>query len=221
MEKFNIKRMYGFYWMIISLAIQLITFICFLCLIFYLKSFDSTNANQEAGDNSYRFSGGDYKLTSKALSEGYENLYTSIGSEGIIDFYCDGSKSFIGNYCTASSKYYSLNYDGSKHYDTLLNALDKLESDGYITRDEIKNFWLDLTKDKAEDVITFISSALHPTSSSFFEAKYGISEDTARAIYYTALAFFVYSAENDKNFPRNLESIQFSNISLSNFTSNN
>ena len=48
MEKFNIKRMYGFYWMIISLAIQLITFICFLCLIFYLKSFDSTNANQEA-----------------------------------------------------------------------------------------------------------------------------------------------------------------------------
>lgn len=99
-----------------------------------------TNANQEAGDNSYRFSGGDYKLTSKALSEGYENLYTSIGSEGIIDFYCDGSKSFIGNYCTASSKYYSLNYDGSKHYDTLLNALDKLESDGYITRDEIKNF---------------------------------------------------------------------------------
>ena len=48
MEKFIIKRMYGFYWMIISLAIQLITFICFLCLIFYLKSFDSTNANQEA-----------------------------------------------------------------------------------------------------------------------------------------------------------------------------
>ena len=48
MEKFNIKRMYGFYWMIISLAIQLITFICFLCLLFYLKSFDSTNANQEA-----------------------------------------------------------------------------------------------------------------------------------------------------------------------------
>lgn len=48
MKKFNIKRIYGFYWMIISLTIQLITFICFLCLIFYLKSFDSTNANQEA-----------------------------------------------------------------------------------------------------------------------------------------------------------------------------
>ena len=88
-------------------------------------------------------------------------------------------------------------------------------------RDEIKNFWLDLTKDKAEDIITFISSALHPVSSSFFEAKYGISEDTARAIYYTALAFFVYAAENDKNFPRNLESVQISNIAVSNFTSNN
>lgn len=48
MQKFDIKRIYGFYWMIISLAIQLIMFLCFLCLIFYLKSFDSTNANKEA-----------------------------------------------------------------------------------------------------------------------------------------------------------------------------
>ncbi len=48
MKKFNIKKIYGFYWMIVSLAIQLITFICFLCLIFYLNSFDSTNANKEA-----------------------------------------------------------------------------------------------------------------------------------------------------------------------------
>lgn len=48
MKKFNLKRVYGFHWMIISLVIQLIAVVCFLCLIFYLKSFDSTNANQEA-----------------------------------------------------------------------------------------------------------------------------------------------------------------------------
>ena len=39
MEKFNIKKMYGFYWMIISLAIQLITFICFFMLDILFKVF--------------------------------------------------------------------------------------------------------------------------------------------------------------------------------------
>ena len=85
---------------------------------------------------------------------------------------------------------------------------------------EIKNFWLDLTKDKAEDVITLVSSALHPAFSSFFEAKYGLSEDAECAIYYTALAFFVNSAKNDKDFPHNSASIKISDIALSKFTSN-
>ena len=38
MEKFNIKKMYGYYWMIISLIVQFTIFIFFLGLILYLKS---------------------------------------------------------------------------------------------------------------------------------------------------------------------------------------
>lgn len=51
MEKFNIKRMYGYYWMIISLAIQLFVFLLFLGLTFYFKSFDISNAvNKEVAN---------------------------------------------------------------------------------------------------------------------------------------------------------------------------
>jgi len=51
MEKFNIKKMYGYYWMIISLIVQFTIFIFFLGLILYLKSFDLSNANNKEGAN--------------------------------------------------------------------------------------------------------------------------------------------------------------------------
>lgn len=37
MDKFNIKKMYGYYWMIISLIVPMICFIIFLSLTIYLK----------------------------------------------------------------------------------------------------------------------------------------------------------------------------------------
>ena len=86
---------------------------------------------------------------------------------------------------------------------------------------EIKNFWLSLTEDKAKDVIILISSALHPAFSSLFGAKYGLSEDAECAIYYTALAFFIKSAQNDKDFPHNTASVKISDIALNKFTSSN
>lgn len=49
MEKFNLKKMYGYYWMIISLVMQLSIFIFLLGLILYLKSFDLSNANNKEG----------------------------------------------------------------------------------------------------------------------------------------------------------------------------
>ena len=51
MEKFNIKKMYGYYWMIISLIVQFTIFIFFLGLILYLKSFDLSNVNNKEGAN--------------------------------------------------------------------------------------------------------------------------------------------------------------------------
>ena len=38
MEKFNIKKMYGYYWMIISLIVPLICFVIFLGFTIYLKA---------------------------------------------------------------------------------------------------------------------------------------------------------------------------------------
>lgn len=51
MEKFNIKKMYGYYWMIISLIVQFTIFIFFLGLILYLKSFDLSNVNNKENFN--------------------------------------------------------------------------------------------------------------------------------------------------------------------------
>lgn len=120
---------------------------------------------------------------------------------------------------------YTIQFNCKINYTHMVTSQDIINLKNYALQfaqpEEIKNFWLDLTKDKAEDVITFISSALHPASSSFFEAKYGISEDAAYSIYYTALAFFIYSAENDKDFPRNSASVKISDISLNKFTSSN
>ena len=51
MEKFNIKKIYGYHWMIISLIVQFTIFIFFLGLILYLKTFDLSNANNKGGAN--------------------------------------------------------------------------------------------------------------------------------------------------------------------------
>ena len=102
-----------------------------------------TNADQEAGDNSYRFSGGDYQVTEKAIGEGLTRLYTTVNTEndGVINSYCNGSKSFVGNTCDLNYEhYYTTAYDETTHYDTLEETLNQAVIDGYLTADNIKNF---------------------------------------------------------------------------------
>ena len=102
-----------------------------------------TNSDQEAGDNSYRFSGGDYKVTSTATGANLTRVYTAAATEsdGVINFYCNGSKSFVGNSCTATQEhYYTTAYNEATHYDTLEAALTQAVTDGYLTADNIKNF---------------------------------------------------------------------------------
>ena len=102
-----------------------------------------TNADQEAGDNSYRFAGGDYKVTGTATGAGYTRLYTASNSEsdGVINFYCNGSKSYVGASCTATQEhYYTTAYNETTHYSTLEEALNQAVTDGYLTKDNIKNF---------------------------------------------------------------------------------
>lgn len=120
---------------------------------------------------------------------------------------------------------YTIQFNCKINYTHMVTSQDITNLKNYALklkpRGEIKNFWLSLTEEKSADVLSFISSALHPASMSFFEAKHGLSEDAALSIYYTALAFFVNSAKKDKDFPRNTASVKISDIALSNFTSSN
>jgi hypothetical protein len=107
---------------------------------------DSNLANG-AGDNSYRYAGGDYILTSKATSAGLKTLITGTASEttGVINYYCSGTKSYVGNTCSSangtSGIYYTLQYDPSnKQYSTYSAALEQAITDGYLTKDNVKNF---------------------------------------------------------------------------------
>ncbi len=102
-----------------------------------------TNYDQEAGDNSYRFSGGDYKVTETATGAGLTRVYTAANTEtdGVINFYCNGAKQFVGYACSSTQElYYTLAYNEGTHYDTLEEALAQAVSDGYLTSDNIKNF---------------------------------------------------------------------------------
>ncbi len=102
-----------------------------------------TNSDQEAGDNSYRFSGGDYQVTEKATSEGLTRIYTAANTEsdGVINFYCNGAKQFVGYACDPTQEhYYTTEYNEETHYETLESALVQAVTDGYLTSDNIKNF---------------------------------------------------------------------------------
>ena len=102
-----------------------------------------TNADQEAGDNSYRYAGGDYQVTNTAINGGYTEVGTSsnTATNGVVNFYYDGSKSHVGAFCDASyTRYYTTAYNETVQYSTYEEALETAVSDGYLTKDNVKNF---------------------------------------------------------------------------------
>ena len=104
---------------------------------------DYVNADQEAGDNSYRFSGGDYQVTDKAIGEGLTKIYTAYATDtdGVINFYCNDEKQFVGYHCNSIYKYYyTTAYNEISHYNTLEEALNQAVADEYLTADNINNF---------------------------------------------------------------------------------
>ena len=83
-----------------------------------------------AGDNSYRYAGGDYQLTNKATET----------TDNLVKFYCDEKESSVGNGCNGEY-YYALQYETSNNkYSTYNEALEKAVEDGYLTKDNVKNF---------------------------------------------------------------------------------
>ena len=82
------------------------------------------NADQEAVDNSYRFSGMDYEV-----ADSYKETYNQIYGEIVIGHNDNG---FI---------YYTLVYDTvATRYFTAAAAFDQAVNDGYLTGDKVKNY---------------------------------------------------------------------------------
>ena len=104
--------------------------------------YHESNLTNGAGDNSYRFAGGDYQLTLKATSAGLKTVITSVktASDGVINFYCNGTKQYVGYGCSSSQTHYYLIKGDTTQYQTYNEALSASVEKGYLTKDNVKNF---------------------------------------------------------------------------------
>ena len=95
-----------------------------------------------AGDNSYRYAGGDYiltqagKATGATMMIGYNNTVTT----ALIDFYCNGTKQYVGYGCSSSQTHYYLIKGDTTEYQTYNEVLNASVEKGYLTKDNVKNF---------------------------------------------------------------------------------
>ena len=102
---------------------------------------DSSLSNG-AEDNSYRYAGGDYvlteagKATGATMMIGYNNSLTT----ALIDFYCNGTKQYVGYNCSSSQTHYYLIKGDTTQYQTYNEALNTSVEKGYLTKDNVKNF---------------------------------------------------------------------------------
>ena len=102
---------------------------------------NSTLANG-AGDNSYRYAGGDYVLTDAGKATGATMMigYNNTVTTALIDFYCNGTKRYVGYDCSSSQAHYYLIKGDTTQYQTYNEVLNASVEKGYLTKDNVKNF---------------------------------------------------------------------------------
>ena len=95
-----------------------------------------------AGDNSYRYAGGDYVLTDAGKATGATMMigYNKTVTTSLIDFYCNGTKQYVGYGCSSSQAHYYLIKGDTTQYQTYNEALNTSVEKGYLTKDNVKNF---------------------------------------------------------------------------------
>ena len=95
-----------------------------------------------AGDNSYRYAGGDYVLTDAGKATGATMMigYDETVTTSLIDFYCNGTKQYVGYGCSSSQAHYYLIKGDTTQYQTYNEALNASVEKGYLTKDNVKNF---------------------------------------------------------------------------------
>ena len=67
---------------------------------------------------------------------GYDNTVTT----ALIDFYCNGTKQYVGYGCSSSQTHYYLIKGDTTQYQTYNEALSASVEKGYLTKDNVKNF---------------------------------------------------------------------------------
>ena len=105
----------------------------------YYHNYTLTNG---AGDNSYRYAGGDYVLTDAGKATGATMMigYNNTVTTALIDFYCNGTKQFVGYVCSSSQTHYYLIKGDTTQYQSYNEALSASVEKGYLTKDNVKNF---------------------------------------------------------------------------------
>ena len=95
-----------------------------------------------AGDNSYRYAGGDYVLTDAGKATGATMMigYNNSVTTALIDFYCNGTKQYVGYGCSSSQTHYYLIKGDTTQYQTYNEALSASVEKEYLTKDNVKNF---------------------------------------------------------------------------------
>ncbi len=96
--------------------------------------YHDANLTNGANDNSYRYSGGDYSLTDKAINAGIAEI-----DDNLIVYYCNSREALVSNSCNYSS-YYMLSYNSTDKYDTYIAAAEQAVNDGYLTKNNVRNF---------------------------------------------------------------------------------
>ena len=103
--------------------------------------YHNSSLENGAGDNSYRYAGGDYVLTDAGKATGAaEILAYNDDVTSLIDFYCGNTKHFFGYTCGSSDTFYYLVKGDTTHYKTYNEALTVSLERGYLTKDLIKNY---------------------------------------------------------------------------------
>ena len=92
------------------------------------------NIVTDAEDRSYRYTGSDYEIA-EAYQETYSNIYGEMIKE-----YCNDEEN--SNFTTCyGSFYFTLAYDTNNvQYQSISEALSQAVSDGYLTKDNVKNY---------------------------------------------------------------------------------
>ena len=102
---------------------------------------DSSLSNG-AEDNSYRYAGGEYVLTDAGKATGATMMigYNNSVTTALIDFYCNGTKQYVGYASSCSTSHYYLIKGDTTQYQTYNEALNASVEKGYLTKDNVKNF---------------------------------------------------------------------------------